>query len=421
VVAVSLKKKRVGRRFERVSMTEPSRRRSCRGLGIVEEARTLTARVGRSNIALACALLAVAACAEAAEPAETTARRALAAWPATPPRPALAATRPVDPDHDARAPAFDAPYLGHLAPDESLSIGTTRGGYVVGARRLEPGPGLALRDSAIRRDAVWGTASFVAAIARAARHLAQRFPGSVLHVGDLGLERGGALPPHRSHASGRDVDLAFYTMDAEGRPADGPAMTRVDAEGRVLGGGLRFDAARNWALVDALLRDPAIQVQWIFVASHLEPLLLAAAREAGAPVELVARAAAVLQEPGDSSPHADHFHVRVYCAEAERLQGCLDAAPFHAWIDTHEAAVMRWIEGLVPFLSDPRGAAGDEFRFAVERLVRANARVALPYLEPLAGHPDPATRGLVHDALDFLSGRRTPAAWARWRPEDVGD
>ena len=75
----------------------------------------------------------------------------------------------------------------------------------------------------------------------------------------------------------------------------------------------------------------------------------------------------------------------------------------------------------LPFLRDPRGAAGEEFRFAVERLVRANARVALPYLEAAATHPDAATRALVTDAIDFLSGRRTPEAWARWRPEDVGD
>ncbi|MCC6624429.1 MAG: penicillin-insensitive murein endopeptidase [Deltaproteobacteria bacterium] len=362
------------------------------------------------------------ACAQAAEPTVPTVAAALAALPAPPPGGPSVSPRPAHGESKAPpAPAFDAPYLGHLAPDESLSIGTTRGGYVVGARRLEPGPGLALRDSAVTRGALWGTATFVEAIARAARHVAQRFPGSVLFVGDLGLEHGGAIPPHRSHASGRDVDLTFYVTDADGRPADGPAMTRVDAEGRVAGGGKRFDAARNWALVEALLRDPAIQIQWIFVAAHLEPLLLAAAAEAGAPPALVERAARVMQQPGDSSPHADHFHVRVYCTEPERLQGCLDAAPVHPWVDTHDDAVARWIEGLVPFLADPRGASGDEFRFAVERLVRANARAALPHLEPLAGHPDPATRALVVDAIDFLSGRRTPQAWARWRPEDVGD
>jgi len=348
---------------------------------------------------------------------------ALGAWPAdvaaTPP-PATPRAPATDAAAEPIAPAFDAPYLGHLGAGESWSIGTTGRGYLVGGRRLESGPGLAVRASAKERGADFGTAALVEALARAARHVAERHPGSVLWSGDLAAEHGGTLPPHKSHASGRDVDLAFYLDDAAGAPAESGGMSWVSSDGRTAAG-LTFSAARNWALVEALLRDPAVQVQWIFVASHLEAMLLAAAREAGADALLIERAARVLQEPGDSSPHGDHFHVRVYCGEAERLEGCLDAPPFHPWIDRHDEAVRRWADGLVPFLSDPRGVASEELRFAVERLVRANATVALPHFERLAEHPDPATRALAADALDFLRGHRTPAAWARWRPEDLGD
>ena len=369
---------------------------------------------------------ALLACAPAAPPVTEVTARGLHGWSdalATMAPPRLAPLV-AEPDAPARtAPAFDARYLGHLAPGDSLSIGTTGQGYVVGARALESGPGLALRPLTRDRGTMWGTASFVDALARAARHVAERYPGSVLYVGDLGLRDGGTLPPHRSHTSGRDVDLCYYTRAPDGTPADGPGMSWVDAAGRVTGRDAIFDAERNWALVEALLRDPSIQVQWVFVASHLEPLLLAAGRDAGADATLLARAAKVLQQPNDSSPHADHFHVRVYCGAAERVEGCLDAAPFYPWIDTHDDEVARWVAGLVPFLSDPRGAAGEEFRFAVERLVRANARDALPSLEQIAlrTDADPATRALVSDAIDFLRGRRTPAAWARWRAVDLGD
>ncbi|MFO0750212.1 MAG: penicillin-insensitive murein endopeptidase [Myxococcota bacterium] len=326
------------------------------------------------------------------------------------------------------APAFDAAFVGALGPGDSWSIGTTSRGYLVGAKALpDDVPGLVVRESSRQRGALWGSAAFVDALARAARHVAERYPGSRLFAGDLSLRNGGNFAPHASHASGRDVDLSFYVRDpdgdtARGAPHDGPEMRWVDADGRVTGASVVFDAERNWALVEALLRDPTVQVQWVFVASHLEPLLLAAGRAAGADDELLKRAAAVLQQPGDSSPHADHFHVRVYCTEAERLQGCLDAPPFHAWVDRFEPAMRRWIDGLLPFLADPRGAAGEEFRFALERLVRANATEALPRLDALAqSASDDATRALVTDAIDFLRGRRTPAAWARWRPENVGD
>lgn len=323
-----------------------------------------------------------------------------------------------------KIPAFDRAFVGTLAPGESASIGTTSRGYLVGAKALpSDAPGLALRDISVKRDAIWGSAAFVDALARAARHVAERYPGSRLFAGDLALKNGGSFAPHRSHASGRDVDLSFYVTTRDGLAHDGPEMRWVDADGRVSGTDLVFDAARNWALVEALLRDPGVQVQWVFVASHLEPLLLAAGRAAGADEAVLERAARVLQQPGDSSPHGDHFHVRVYCTEPERLEGCLDAPPFYPWVDRYDAAVQHWVDGLVPFLADPRGAAGEEFRFAVERLVRANATQALPQLDALAARPDldASTRTLVTDAIDFLRGKRTPEAWARWRPEDVGD
>jgi len=309
------------------------------------------------------------------------------------------------------------------AAGESLSIGTTNHGYLVGGKALpSDAPGLAIRPISATRDAVYGAAQLIDGLARAARHVADRFPASVLFAGDVAAKNGGTLAPHASHASGRDVDLSYYVSDPDGTPHDGPEMRWVDAQGHVSGSALVFDAARNWALVEALLRDPSMQVQWIFVAAHVEPLVLAAARAAGADPTLMERAAKVMQQPGDSSPHADHFHLRVYCSAAERLQGCIDAPPFYPWIDRHSAAVSEWVEGLVPFLADPRGAAGEEFRFAIERLVRAHASEALPRLHALLEQDrDQATHALVLDAVDFLEGRRTPAAWARWRPEEVGD
>ena len=40
--------------------------------------------------------------------------------------------------------------------------------------------------------------------------------------------------PHRSHRSGRDVDLHFYSVDVKGHPIDAPHndMIRYDGEGK---------------------------------------------------------------------------------------------------------------------------------------------------------------------------------------------
>src|SRR4051812_19263417 len=45
------------------------------------------------------------------------------------------------------------------------------------------------------------------------------------------------------------------------------------------------------------------------------------------PAELIARATQACKQPGDSAPHNDHMHVRVYCAATDRQFGCVDIGP----------------------------------------------------------------------------------------------
>lgn len=296
------------------------------------------------------------------------------------------------------------------------SVGPPHRGELLDAVALVERPGLAILPSANRRDAVWGTPALVDMVARAADLVAQKHSGSVLWVGDLSRRGGGPFAPHASHQSGRDVDLAFYLSSPEGVFVDPPRMTNVDVRGEV--GGLQFDEERNWGLVEAMLSDPGAQVQWIFVATHIRAALLEHARVIGSP--LLERAERVLFEPRDSSPHADHFHVRIYCGLEDRLSGCLDAPPFHEWVDRHEAALTTWLDGLLPLLMHPHQP---ETTQAIEAIVRMNASSATPTLMDLADRvsdTDPAMSELARDAAAFLSGRRTREAWERWRPHEIG-
>lgn len=317
---------------------------------------------------------------------------------------------PTDP-----VPAFDRPFAD-LAPGVSASVGTTRDGYLVGGLPLPTSGPLAARPVSVHRGADYATPSLVRALTRAAERVDRSWPGSILWAGDASAAGGGDLPNHASHNSGRDVDLAFYRRSADGRLGDIPTLTVFGTDLRAAAG-LRFDAPRNWALVAALLEDPEVEVQWIFIASHLRDALLDEARAIDARPELIERATSVLAQPSDSSPHAEHYHLRVYCSAEERLAGCLDAGPYHPWVHRRDADLDRFVDGLLPFLDQ---GWSDEFEWAVTRLVRMNATAAVDRLRRLTSDPDARVAALAADAVDFLTGRRTPAAWARWRaPEGV--
>ena len=98
---------------------------------------------------------------------------------------------------------------------------------------------------------------------------------------------------------------------------DPDAFTPFDDKGRAAGG-LLFDDARNWALIDLWLRDPEARVTAVFVAPYLRERLLTYARANRTPGSLIARAAEVLRQPPDAISHDDHFHVRLSCPRNQR-------------------------------------------------------------------------------------------------------
>jgi penicillin-insensitive murein endopeptidase len=183
----------------------------------------------------------------------------------------------------------------------------------------------------------YGVEELVAALERAAAVVRGRAKKVVLGVADLSPQRGGKSKWHSSHQSGRDVDLIFYSTDPEGHPLDPPDndMIRYDGDGKpyVRNKAVysdpkweerRFDTARNWALVEALLSDPTIRVQWIFVSQPLEDRLLDYAKRHKKPRWLIEYARAVMYDPPDAPTHSDHFHLRIYCPRDDRFHGCVD-------------------------------------------------------------------------------------------------
>ena len=243
----------------------------------------------------------------------------------------------------------------------SVSLGTHADGALRSPVQLPPdGDGYTVPARWRSRNSNYGTEELVGALVRAARTVDRQAPGGVAAIGDLSRRSGGASVEHKSHQSGRDVDVFYYAVDEKGRPVvPGEAMFRFNAEGRAVRWSpprgfqapnrsvpaYRFDERRNWALVRALITDPGAEVQWIFVQHQLAALLLHEAAATGEDPSVLARAAFILREPSDSEPHDDHMHVRLYCAAQDRAFGCVDKGP------------TRWWKKLWKYMAPPFGRA----------------------------------------------------------------
>ncbi|MCM2256065.1 MAG: penicillin-insensitive murein endopeptidase [Vicinamibacteria bacterium] len=224
----------------------------------------------------------------------------------------IPASEPVG-DEIGSEPELDAPHEPAAPVPVSLSIGT-------------PDAGLLLNPVAMPESAFWtirnpvetyGTQETVDYLQRAIESVQRQFPDSPrLVVGDISRRDGGRLNRHKSHQSGRDVDLGLYY-------AVGEAGDFRNATAKTL------DVPRTWALVRALVTET--DVERIFLDRILIRALLAHAREIGEDPdwldELIGRHRngmdAILQH---ERRHQNHLHVRFFnpvaqdCARANHKQ-----------------------------------------------------------------------------------------------------
>ncbi|HXU05257.1 MAG TPA: penicillin-insensitive murein endopeptidase [Polyangia bacterium] len=247
----------------------------------------------------------------------------------------------------------------------SASIGTHADGTLRHPAQLPfDGEGYIVPAPWRTRHANFATEELVGAVVRTARAVERSDPGGVAAIGDLSRRSGGDSAEHKSHQSGRDVDVFFYGIDREGRPVrPGEAMFHFAPDGgravrwspphgvrapAAAVPAVRFDARRNWAFVRALLADPENEVQWIFIHRGLAAALLQEATREGDDPALVARASFIMKQPSDAEVHDDHMHVRLYCAPSDRRLGCVDRGP------------VRWWKKMWKYMSVPYGRPSSE-------------------------------------------------------------
>ncbi len=222
-----------------------------------------------------------------------------------------------------------------MAPGLHGSVGVPHNGFLTGAKELpSEGRGFKWKSSA---DHHWGLPRLVALIEEAAGRVDEARPGTrPVQVGDLSAQFGGQLmPKHRSHRTGRDVDMLFYVTTLEGVPVANDGFVKIGPDGLGVsnaGRFVRFDVDRQWLLIRSLVDSKHAHVQWVFVSRVLEALMVEHALALGEPAALIQKAQQVMQQPGDSLPHDDHIHVRVACEADEYAHGCEGGGPTWAWI-----------------------------------------------------------------------------------------
>jgi penicillin-insensitive murein endopeptidase len=228
----------------------------------------------------------------------------------------------------ARMPRSVSP--SDLEPNPSVSVGYPNRGLLRFGMRINDEKDLEVKVGS--QDSRHGTGELVRLIETAAHEVAFRYPRAELTVGDLSRTGGGRFRPHVSHQSGRDVDLGFYELDRRSTPVNVHMFVRFNnqAMGKQWGNLYKFDAARNWALIESLLSQPTTDVQHIFVSNAIKRRLLNQAVKEGANPEMVMRAKRVITQPRHGAPHRSHFHVRIYCSDDDRPM-CKDRPPFYAW------------------------------------------------------------------------------------------
>lgn len=164
----------------------------------------------------------------------------------------------------------------------------------------------------------WGAPEAIASIAKAIGRVSAEYPDSPpLYVGHLSSRHGGYLRPHRSHQSGRDVDLGYYYAGGPGWYARATAKN--------------LDRTRTWALVKALAGDPNVEA--IFMDRSVQALLREQAEASGESPVWLEGLFEGQRRGGDHLirhewGHLTHLHVRFKCATAQ-----------HAGERTHELLV----------------------------------------------------------------------------------
>ena len=188
-----------------------------------------------------------------------------------------------------------------LQPGQRLTVvveGPEPGKRVAGMHRLITGPGYKVRNP--KRS--WGTFLSVNTMIDVFTEHHRKYPdGHIIRVDDVSRKGGGYLKPHKSHRTGRDVDIRY--------------PLKVATDQYVKATASNIDLKRSWDLVHGFMRTG--QIVYIFMDYKLQKLFYEQAKKEKVPAAKLKEwfqypkgrkvlRGIIRHEPG----HATHLHVR---------------------------------------------------------------------------------------------------------------
>lgn len=191
----------------------------------------------------------------------------------------------------------------------SRSVGAPNRGRLLHAAPFPEGDGWNLR---AYRPRAWATRHVVTELAAAlAAWREQHASAQPVLLGELSRRTGGRVRPHRSHRSGRDVDLGYVLL----QPPKTHRFTRATLQ--------TLDAAATWNLVQRLLATGSVES--IFIAADVQAQLLPHAMASVDPARLPALFSVLATDVRDQKKaviravrgHDDHMHIRFACTDAD--------------------------------------------------------------------------------------------------------
>lgn len=185
----------------------------------------------------------------------------------------------------------------------SMSRGAAARGRLVNAMPMPEGEHWLVRNAT----RAWGTDETVSHLIRGLTATAEALPGGGTPlIADISRRRGGRFRPHRSHTSGRDVDVTYYRTDV----VSTSLFTRTTRN--------TLDHARQWYLFRYWIERDL--VTYIFIDNRLQRSLYNFAESQGESREMLALAFGEPRGRGIlrySPGHDDHFHVRFVCTDGD--------------------------------------------------------------------------------------------------------
>ena len=192
-----------------------------------------------------------------------------------------------------------------ITKKDTKSVGSPNSGKLVAGEKMPDGPGWVIKQPQL----AYGTSETINTLVSCIASVQGKYKNTPdIVVGHLSKKGGGKFKPHKSHASGRDVDVGYYFTDLKPKQ-----FVKVSGN---------LDVKRTNHLVECLVETG--RTQYIFINTYIQKALYSNFKNRGYTAEFLTRVFQYPQPGGKQlgiirheKGHDDHMHIRFFCPEGD--------------------------------------------------------------------------------------------------------